>query len=88
MWGEDGNDVRLIKLSKLWLYWGSRVSDSRYWDVAKRYTQPHGVVIPAWMGMRSVGRGIIAFVHGLSQNFCSLDRHPLHVRRRVFPTAL
>jgi hypothetical protein len=38
MWGEDGNDVRLSKLSELSLFWGVLVSDIRYWDCCK---MPH-----------------------------------------------
>jgi hypothetical protein len=52
MWGEDGNDVRLSKLSNCGSL-GALVSVTFVTGiVAKRLTQPHGVVIPAWMGMR------------------------------------
>ena len=47
MWGEDGNDVRLSKLSNCGSL-GALVSVTFVAGiVAKRLTQPHGVVIPA-----------------------------------------
>jgi len=52
MWGEDGNGVRLSKLSELSLF-GAFVSVTSVTGiVAKRHRHLHLVVIPAWMGMR------------------------------------